>query len=167
MFFVLSWVWEKEKNLSTHEELNLRPSDSVLHFCTTEPQRLYAERGLLQSSYDMLQHTARISNVNSVKFVNRIKERISFEVGKEMEKDVFVLSQVWVNEENVSSHKESNLRPSESTLCCSITEPHRLYGEQGLLWSSLNEDHFVWFRLTWVCEVNDGIISCRDWNPSH
>ena len=54
MFFVLSWVWEKEKNLSTHEELNLRPSDSVLHFSTTEPQRLYAERGLLQSSYDML-----------------------------------------------------------------------------------------------------------------
>ena len=54
MFFVLSWVWEKEKNLSTHEELNLRPSDSVLHFSTTEPQRLYGERGLLQSSYDML-----------------------------------------------------------------------------------------------------------------
>ena len=79
------------------------------------------------------QHTARISNVNSVEFVNRIKETISFEVGKEMEKDVFVLSQVWVKEENVSSHKESNLRPSESTLCCSITEPHRLYGEQGLL----------------------------------
>ena len=81
---------KKKKNLSTHEELNLRPSDSVLHFSTTEPQRLYAERGLLQSSYDMLQHTARISNVNSVKFVNRIKEMISFEFGKEMEKDVFL-----------------------------------------------------------------------------
>ena len=37
------------------------------------------------------QHTARISNVNSVKFVNRIKEMISFEFGKEMEKDVFCL----------------------------------------------------------------------------
>ena len=37
------------------------------------------------------QHTARISNVNSVEFVNRIKETISFEVGKEMEKDVFCL----------------------------------------------------------------------------
>ena len=38
------------------------------------------------------QHTARISNVNSVKFVNRriIKETISFEFGKEMEKDVFL-----------------------------------------------------------------------------
>ena len=54
MFFVLSWVWEKEKNLSAHEELNLRPSDSVLHFSTSEPQRLYGEQGLLQSSYDML-----------------------------------------------------------------------------------------------------------------
>ena len=36
------------------------------------------------------QHTARISNVNSVKFVNRMKEMISFEFGKEMEKDVFL-----------------------------------------------------------------------------
>ena len=110
MFFVLSWVWEKEKNLSTHEELNLRPSDSVLHFSTTEPQRLYAERGLLQSSYDMFQHTARISNVNSVKFVNRIKEMISFEFGKEMEKDVFLschkcgsMKKMWVPIRNQTS----------------------------------------------------------------
>ena len=29
-FFILSWVWDKEKILSPHEELNLRPSDSTL-----------------------------------------------------------------------------------------------------------------------------------------
>ena len=32
-------------------------------------------------------HTARISNVDSVMFVNRIREMVSFELGKEIEKD--------------------------------------------------------------------------------
>ena len=32
-------------------------------------------------------HTARISSVDSVMFVNRIREMASFELGKEMEKD--------------------------------------------------------------------------------
>ena len=36
-------------------------------------------------------HTARISNVDSVMFVNRIREMVSFELGKEIEKDVFRL----------------------------------------------------------------------------
>ena len=36
-------------------------------------------------------YTARISNVDSVKFVNRIIEMVSFELGKEIEKDVFCL----------------------------------------------------------------------------
>ena len=98
-------MWEKEKNLSTHEELNLRPSDSVFHFSSTEPQRMVSEV-YYKVHMTCFQHTARISNVNSVKFVNRIKET-------KWRKMFFVLSQVWVKEENVSSHKESNLRPSE------------------------------------------------------
>ena len=36
-------------------------------------------------------HTVRISNVDSVKFVNRIIEMVNFELGKEIEKDVFCL----------------------------------------------------------------------------
>ena len=32
-------------------------------------------------------HTARISNVDSVMFVNKIREMVSFELGKEIEKD--------------------------------------------------------------------------------
>ena len=51
MFFVLSRAWDKEKNLSPHEESNLRPSNSVLRCSTIEPQRLHSERGLLWSSY--------------------------------------------------------------------------------------------------------------------
>ena len=33
--------------------------------------------------------TARIRDVNSVMFVNRIREMVSFELGEEIEKDVF------------------------------------------------------------------------------
>ena len=37
-----------------------------------------------------LLHTAKISNVDSVMFVYRIREMVSFELGKEIEKDVFL-----------------------------------------------------------------------------
>ena len=40
---------------------------------TTEPQRLHGERGLFRSSYDTRLQTARISNVDSVMFVDRNK----------------------------------------------------------------------------------------------
>ena len=43
----------QEKMSFKNEESNLRPLDSTLQCSTTEPQRLYSERGLLQSSYDM------------------------------------------------------------------------------------------------------------------
>ena len=36
-------------------------------------------------------HTARISNVDCVMFVNRIRGMVSFELGKEIGKDVFFL----------------------------------------------------------------------------
>ena len=36
-------------------------------------------------------HTARISNVDSAVFVSKIREMVGFELGKEIEKDVFRL----------------------------------------------------------------------------
>ena len=75
---------------SPHEESNLRPLDSAFLCSTTEPQRLYGERGLLQSSHDMHPNTARISNVDSIMFVIRLKEMVSFEFSMEIEKDVFL-----------------------------------------------------------------------------
>ena len=36
-------------------------------------------------------HTARIGNGDSVIFVNTIREKVSFELGKEIDKDVFRL----------------------------------------------------------------------------
>ena len=38
------------------------------------------------------QHTAGISNVESLMFVNRVREMVSVELGKEIEKDAFFLS---------------------------------------------------------------------------
>ena len=52
MFFHLVTSVAQRKLLSPHEESNLRPPDSALRCSTTEPQRLYGERGLLRSSYD-------------------------------------------------------------------------------------------------------------------
>ena len=49
---------------------------------------------------------------------------ISFELGKEIEKDVlFVLSRAWDKGKKIPSpHVESNLKPSDSALRCSTTE---------------------------------------------
>ena len=48
----------------------------------------------------------------------------------------FVLSQAWDKEKILSPHEESNLRPSDSVLQCSTTEPQRVHGERGPLQSS-------------------------------
>ena len=55
--------------------------------------------------------TARISNVDSVMFVNRLRKMVSFELGKEIVKDIF---RVWDKEKIQSPHEESNLRSSDS-----------------------------------------------------
>ena len=48
-------------------------------------------------------YTARISDVDSVMFGNRIRKTASFQLGKEIEKDVFILSRVWDKEKNTES----------------------------------------------------------------
>ena len=75
MYFALSRACDNDKTLSTQEKSNLRPSDSTLPCSTTEPQRLYGERGPLRSSYiTRVLHTAKISDVDSVMFVNGIRK---------------------------------------------------------------------------------------------
>ena len=113
MFFVMSRVWDKGKILSLHEESNLRPLD--FRCSTTEPQRLYGERGLLRSSHDMHPNTARISNVDSIMFVIRLKEMVSFEFSMETEKDDFCLVTSMEQKEKIlSPHEELNIRPLDS-----------------------------------------------------
>ena len=72
MFFVLSEAWGKENILIPHEESNVRPLDSLLQSSTTEPQRLVSEVYYKVHMTHVL-HTARISNVDSIMFVNRIR----------------------------------------------------------------------------------------------
>ena len=64
MFLVFSRVWDKERILSPHKELNLRPSDSLLQSFTNKVKRFYGEQGPLWSLYmTLILHTARISSV--------------------------------------------------------------------------------------------------------
>ena len=68
-------------------------------------------------------HTARISNVDRLMFVDRW-ETVSFELGKEIENEVFIVSsRAWDKEKILSPSEESNLRPSDSALQCSTAEP--------------------------------------------
>ena len=65
---------------------------------------------------------------------------ISFELGKEIKKDVFSFCHERGTKEKIlSPHEESSLRPSNSALRCFTTEPHRLHGEWGLLRSSYDK----------------------------
>ena len=52
--------------------------------------------------------------MNQTKAVNRIRKMVSFELGKEIEKDIFVLSQAQDKEKTLTPKKEWNLRPSDS-----------------------------------------------------
>ena len=69
VFSLITSVGQR-KILSSHEETNLRPSDSILRCSTTEPQRLYGEQGPLRSLYMIcVLHTATISSIDSVFFL--------------------------------------------------------------------------------------------------
>ena len=51
---------------------------------------------------------------------------------QEQEKDVFSSCHERGTKEKFLDHEESNLRPSDSVLRCTATEPQRLHGERGL-----------------------------------
>ena len=62
-------------------------------------------------------HIAKISNVDSVMFVNRIREMVNFEHCKEIEKNMFfVMSRAWRKEKNSSPLEKLKLRPLNSAL---------------------------------------------------
>ena len=58
---------------------------------------------------------------------------VSFELGKDIEKDVFRLVTRAGQRKNSEPDEESNLRPSDSAFQSSTTKPQGLYGERGLL----------------------------------
>ena len=78
IFSILSRAWDREKIQSPHEESNLRPSDSALRCSTTEPQRLHGERVCYEVHITRVLHTARISNIDSIMFVDNNKRDDKF-----------------------------------------------------------------------------------------
>ena len=90
-FFVLSQAWDNETILSSHEELNLRPSD--LH---SNALPLSTDSTVSEVYYEVqmtrVLHTARISNVDSRMFFQiEIVEMVTFEFSKELRKMFFHL----------------------------------------------------------------------------
>ena len=86
--------WDKEKVLSPHEE-----HTSDLQFLCSHALPLSAKetlcwaRLIMKFKYDMcVLHTARISNVDIVMFLNRIGKTVCFKLAKEIERDVFSFS---------------------------------------------------------------------------
>ena len=72
------------------------------------------------------------------------RKTVSFERGKVIKKDIFPsCHSVRQRKTSLSPHQESNLRPSDSALRCSTTEPQRLHGKRGLLRSSYDTRVFV------------------------
>ena len=74
----------------------------------------------------LITHKEILINKQVRHIVKRIRKIVvSVELCKEIEKDIFLSCRAW------ESHEESNLRPLDSVLWRSTTEPQRLYGEQG------------------------------------
>ena len=80
LFFVFSRASDKEKILSPHEELNRIPRSDALPLShrNSTVSEVYHEVHMTR-----VLSTARISNVN------RIREMLKFELGKDIEKDAF------------------------------------------------------------------------------
>ena len=79
MSFVLSRAWDKEKN--SESPWGIEPQT----FGDSTVSDFYYEVHMTR-----VLHTAGISNVDSVVFVDRkIRERVGFELGREIKKDVF------------------------------------------------------------------------------
>ena len=73
-------------------------------------------------------------------FVNRIRQMVSFELGKEIEKYVFVLSWAWDIEKILSAQEDSNLRRADSALWYATTEPRDYFSFVPRSWQ--DEKHF-------------------------
>ena len=91
-------------------------------------------------------HTSRISNVDSVMFVDRNSRDGKFWAWKRNKKDVFVLSRAWDKEKILCPHEESNLRPLDSMLQCSTTE-------QQTLRSARSITKFIWHMSSTIFHI--------------
>ena len=133
--FVSSRPWDKENILGPHQESNLRPSDLrsdvlALSLRDSSVSEVYYEVHMTR-----VLHTARISNVDSVMFLDRNSRDGKFWARWRIKKDVFSSCHKRGTKKYLSPHEESNLRPSDLRSDV-LALSHRLFGERGLLRSS-------------------------------
>ena len=75
VFHLVTSTGQRKKILSPHKELNLRPSDSMLQCSTTEPIETTVSEVYYEVHMTHVLHTARVGNVSSIMFVNRLREK--------------------------------------------------------------------------------------------
>ena len=89
----------------------------------------------VQSSQGVLDLLMVLRVLRLVKIMGQIKRFVStltVQTTQNIEKDVFRLVTSVRQRKNSIPHEESKLRPSDSALLCSTSEPQRLYGGRGL-----------------------------------
>ena len=86
----------------------MRNQTSDLQILQSNAPKLSQQDSVVSKAYleDMthILHTARISNVHSIMFVNRLTEMVSFELSEEIEKDVLCLAMSVGQRKNKTYH---------------------------------------------------------------
>ena len=77
--------------------------------------------------------------------MNRLREMVSFELGKEIEKDVFCLVTSVGQRKRLNTHEESKLRPSDSALRCSTSEPQSVGARNPKVWGWIPHEDSEFF----------------------
>ena len=102
----------------------MRNQTSDLQILQSNAPTLSQQDSVVSKAYleDMthILHTARISNVHSIMFVNRLTEMVSFELSEEIEKDVLCLVMSVGQRKNKTYHLLLYIDRSYSQRFCEI-----------------------------------------------
>ena len=101
----------QRKNLSPRQVSNLSLQFRTPFGCSNHWSTRDSLRSILSSWHAVLR-SARISNVESVIYGDKQRMMVTVKLGKEIRKDVILMSQAWDKEKNLSPRQESNLWPS-------------------------------------------------------
>ena len=134
--FVSSRPWDKENILGPHQESNFRPSDLRSDVLALSHRDSSVSEVYYEVHMTRVLHTARISNVDSVMFLDRNSRDGKFWARSRIKKDVFSSCHKCGTKKYFKSPWGIEPQTFRFALRCSSTEPQRLFGERGLLRSS-------------------------------
>ena len=168
VFFVLLRVWDKEKILSSHEELNLWPSYSALWCSTTEPE---SEQKIWKSKFDCCDITMVIwcmlwCSTTELELERRIwRSEVQFLMGTQ---NFFFVTRLWQDQKHLSLflHWAQNLPSLLFFLQAEWYLPFdwfllMIYWKQMHKWSHNREIFFLYHitlidsMLPWICSAVD------------